>query len=99
MADEKWIDDLRGDMPVSAAAKVTLEARFGAVRDRLPPAVFHADDDIEHVHHLRVSTRRASAALRIFADTLPGNLAKKTRKTLKRLRRSAGDARDWDVFL
>src|SRR5438552_2313389 len=99
MADEKWIAGLRGDMPGSEAARRTLTLRLGAVRDRLPAAVFHADEDVEHVHQLRVSTRRAAAALRLFADCLPERMHKKTRKSLKALRRSAGEARDWDVFL
>lgn len=99
MADEKWIAGLRGDMPVSAAARLALAVRLGAVRDRLPAAVFHPFADIEHVHQLRVSTRRAAAALRLFADCLPPRLDKKARKSLRSLRRSAGAARDWDVFL
>lgn len=99
MADEKWIAGLRGGMSVAAAAKRTLDLRLSAVRDRLPAAVFQADADVEHVHHLRVSTRRAAAALRLFADCLPGRIHDKTKKTLKALRRSAGAARDWDVFL
>src|SRR5207244_2166671 len=61
-------------------------------------AVFHADEDIENVHQLRVATRRAAAALRIFLDCLPGRLHDKTRKALRGLRRAAGEARDWDVF-
>lgn len=99
MADDKWIPGLRGDMPVSVAARLTLALRLGVVRDRLPPAVFHADADMENVHQLRVGTRRAAAALRIFADCLPARLAEKTRRALRKLRRSAGEARDWDVFL
>jgi len=99
MADEKWIAGLRGDMSVIAAAKRALDLRLSVVRDKLPAAVFHADADVENVHHLRVSTRRAAAALRIFADCLPARVHEKTRKTLRALRRSAGAARDWDVFL
>ncbi|MBI2804712.1 MAG: CHAD domain-containing protein [Planctomycetes bacterium] len=99
MADEKWIAGLRGDMPANEAARLALGARLGAVRDHLPAAVFHADADIEHVHQLRVCTRRAAAALRIFTPCLAARLAEKTRKTLRALRRSAGEARDWDVFL
>jgi CHAD domain-containing protein len=99
MADEKWIDGLKGDMLADEAAQRTLNLRLGVVRDRLPAAVFHADDDIEHVHQLRVGTRRAAAALRIFAACVPERLHKNTRKTLRALRRSAGEARDWDVFL
>lgn len=99
MADEKWIAGLTGDMPAHEAARLALDLRLGVVRDRLPAAVFHADDDIEHVHQLRVGTRRAAAALRIFASCLPERLHKKTRKSLRALRRSAGEARNWDVFL
>ena len=99
MADEKWIAGLRGDMSVTAAARLVLAVRLGAVHERLPAAVFHADSDVENVHQLRVSTRRAAAALRIFADCLPTRVHEKTRKTLRSLRRSAGEARDWDVFL
>jgi CHAD domain-containing protein len=99
MADEKWIAGLSGSMHASAAAQLTLSMRLGVVRDRLPGAVFHADDDVENVHQLRVGTRRAAAALRIFAACLPERLHRKTRKTLRALRRSAGEARNWDVFL
>ena len=99
MADEKWIAGLRGDMSVHDAAKKALALRLGVVRDRLPGAAFHAEDDSEHVHQLRVATRRTAAALRIFADCLPARLYKKTRKALRTVRRSAAEARDWDVFL
>lgn len=99
MADDKWIAGLTGDMPAREAARLALKVRLEAVRDSLPAAVFHAEDDIEHVHQLRVATRRAAAALRIFAVCLPERLHKKTRQALRGMRRSAGQARDWDVFL
>ena len=99
MADEKWISGLTGECRRHEAARLALGLRLSVVRDRLPAAVFHADDDIEHVHQLRVGTRRAAAALRIFASCLPERLHKKMRKSLRALRRSAGEARDWDVFL
>ncbi len=98
MADEKWISGLRGNMPVAEAAARVLTVRLGVVLDRLPSAVAHADEDIEHVHQLRVGTRRAGAAVRIFADCLPGKLHKRMRRTLRTVRRAAGAARDWDVF-
>jgi CHAD domain-containing protein len=98
MADEKWISGLHGIMPVGAAAQLVLGNRLAVVRDRLPAAVFQSHLDVEHVHQLRVGTRRAGAALRIFAECLPARLHERTRKTLKKLRRSAGAARDWDVF-
>jgi CHAD domain-containing protein len=99
MADSKWLPDLTPSMPVEQAARHALEVRLAVVRDLLPKAMRSADNDPEHVHQLRVSTRRARAALRIFADGLPDKLHKALRKALRKLRRAAGDARDWDVFL
>jgi CHAD domain-containing protein len=99
MANGKWLPDLSPSMPVEKAARHALEVRLGVVRDLLPKAVHEADKDTEHVHQLRVGTRRARAALRIFAPYLPDKMHKALRKALRKLRRAAGDARDWDVFL
>ena len=51
------------------------------------------------MHQLRVGTRRAGAALNIFSLCLPDKVYASSRKQLRRLRRAAGEARDWDVFL
>jgi CHAD domain-containing protein len=99
MADGKWIDGLTPGMLVADAAKAVLAARFAVVRQFLPLAAEKPYEDVEHVHQLRVGTRRAAAALRVFEDALPRKLLKGTKRTLRRLRRAAGDARDWDVFL
>lgn len=99
MADGKWIEGLTPGMSVADAAKATLVARFAVVRHFLPLAAEKSQEDVEYVHQLRVGTRRAAAALRVFADALPRKLLKATKRTLRRLRRAAGDARDWDVFL
>ena len=99
MAEGKWIDDLSGELPLATAAQHILRIRLGAVGDRLPAAVFHAEEDVEHVHQLRVSTRRAAAAVRIFRDLLTDRAQKGAKKTLRKIRRAAGAARDWDVFL
>jgi CHAD domain-containing protein len=99
MADEKWISGLQSDMPAAQAALHVLRVRIGNVLARLPNAVEHADDDIEHVHQLRVGTRRAAAALRTFATCIAPKLHRKLRRNLRAIRRAAGAARDWDVFL
>src|SRR5262249_28190395 len=57
-----------------------------------------ADEDTEYVHQLRVGTRRAGAAVETFADCLPPKVYRKVRRKLRRIRRAAGAARDWDVF-
>jgi CHAD domain-containing protein len=99
MPDGKWIDGLTAGMPVASAAKTVLEARFGVVKHFLPLAVEKPNEDVEYVHQLRVGTRRATAALRVFEDAFPRKLLKATKRTLRRIRQAAGDARDWDVFI
>ena len=54
---------------------------------------------MEHVHQLRVATRRAGAALRVFRDCLPRKKHREVKRQLRTIRQAAGDARDWDVFL
>jgi CHAD domain-containing protein len=99
MAEGKWIGGLTADAPLTEAAKRVLSVRLRAVGEALPRAVQEADRDPEYVHQLRVATRRADAALRIFSPCLPGKVQKKARRRLRRLRQAAGAARDWDVFL
>ncbi len=99
MADGKWVKNLRPEMSVAAAARQILEARYEVIRTALPLAMREADRDVEHVHQLRVGTRRAGAALRIFATLFPEKPHRKARQQLKKLRRAAGAARDWDVLM
>ncbi len=99
MPDGKWIEGLTPEMSVADAAAVTLAARFEVVRHFLPLAVEKSHEDTEYVHQLRVGTRRAGAALRVFADCLPRKHLKSAKQSLRTIRRAAGDARDWDVFL
>src|SRR5439155_26358979 len=98
MRDGKWIPDLTVNTPPEEAAQKVLAARLHVVRHFLPLAVDSPDEDIEHVHQLRVGTRRAAAALRIFAECLSEKRTRKLRKRIKQIRRAAGAARDWDVF-
>jgi CHAD domain-containing protein len=99
MADGKWIEGLTPDMDLATAAKRVLHARFEVVRHFLPLAAEQPYEDLEYVHQLRVGTRRAGAALRVFADCLPRKHLRSARRSLRLIRRAAADARDWDVFL
>jgi CHAD domain-containing protein len=99
MADGKWIDGLGPKTHTDEAARRVIEVRFQVVRGCLPLAVHDADRDVEHVHQLRVATRRAGAALRTFERWLPGKTFRKAWKQLRAIRRAAGEARDWDVFV
>jgi CHAD domain-containing protein len=94
----KWIDAVQAGGRVSDAARVSLEARLSTVAYWLPLASRQIDDDIEKVHQLRVSTRRAIAALQLYRDWLPRDGYRWLAERLKKIRRAAGAARDLDVL-
>lgn len=95
----KWIDGILPTQPAADAARPAIKLRLKLVASYLPQAAKRADEDPEHVHQLRVATRRAMAALETFADYLPAKRLKKMKKRLRQVRRAAGDARDLDVLL
>lgn len=99
MTSGKWLPDLTASTPLDDAARHVLSLRLGSVREHLGLALRAAGQDPEYVHQLRVGTRRAGAALRIFRSCLPEKVYRKARQRLRFLRRAAGAARDWDVFL
>ncbi|MCI0460135.1 MAG: CHAD domain-containing protein [Gemmataceae bacterium] len=99
MSTGKWISDLSAEVRLADAARRVLSLRLEVVREYLGLALHEAHKDPEYVHQLRVGTRRASAALDIFALCLPEKIYSSSRKRLRKLRRAAGAARDWDVFL
>lgn len=99
MAEGKWIPGLTADTTPAEAARRVLAERLHVVRHYLPLAVTAPEKDVENVHQLRVGTRRTGAALKIFDACLPGKIGRALRKKVKRIRRAAGEARDWDVFL
>lgn len=94
----KWIDSVAAEGRVGDAARVSLEARLAAVLYWLPLAARQIDDDVEKVHQLRVATRRAIAALRLYEDWLPKKTERWLTRRLKKIRRAAGAARDLDVL-
>jgi len=83
-----------------------VEAGFHALSSRLSPlpkllerAALNADEDIEHVHRLRVGTRRADAAITEFSDILEEAETREITASLKQIRKAAGRARDLDVLI
>ncbi len=97
-ADGKWIDRLHRDTPIYVAARRVLKVRLKAVQ-RAVAAEPKPGDEVEHLHKLRVSTRRAAAALRLFGDWCGGKPHNRVRRQLRRIRRAAGEARRCDVQL
>lgn len=98
-SEGKWITGLALAMPLRRAALRVLRARLQPVQAWFPLAAEKAHEDVENVHQLRVATRRARAALELFRETIDEELYGELRSHLRRIRRSAGAARDADVML
>jgi hypothetical protein len=92
-SSNKWISGIDADTSLRKAARVSLRTRLAAVWYYLPLAAEQADDNVEYVHQLRVSTRRALAALRLYGRLCRKRDVRWFRTKLKQIRRAAGDAR------
>ncbi len=53
--------------------------------------------DIEHIHHLRVSSRRIRTALELFQQCLPSKKGDQWRRQMRNVTKALGDTRDTDV--
>jgi CHAD domain-containing protein len=93
----KWIQAAPGD-PLDQVAVRSLRSRLDPLEHYVPLAASGSDENIEYVHQMRVWSRRAAAALRLYKELLPKRRRKWLNRTLKTIRGAAGDARDDDVF-
>ncbi len=94
----KWVRDISPDGPVSQAARRVLKARLGKVWHWLPWAAERSDENAEYVHQLRVATRRAVEAVRVFSELIPKTHRRRLRRRLRQVRCAADAARDLDVL-
>ncbi len=97
--DSKWITGISPDQPVCEVASRVLDARLKAVCRTLPLAAEKSDEDVEHVHQLRISVRRAAEAVRVFSKLIDEAEANALKDRLRRIRLAADDARNWDVMV
>jgi CHAD domain-containing protein len=74
-----------------------LRQRLGAVA-RAIAAVATGKPRAEAVHRLRISARRAAAAITAFRSFVPRRQRRWFKKSLRRIRCAAGEARDLDVL-
>lgn len=93
-----WIEVNSANAPAAEGARQALAARMAEVNRVLPLAAYEYQQDIEHVHRLRTSCRRAAAALLAFRP-LMSSQPKALGKLLRQIRKAAGPARDADVLL
>jgi CHAD domain-containing protein len=96
--ESKWVKGVSPKQPLSKAAHRILRSRLSAVLHWLPLAAQKNDEDVEYVHQLRVSTRRAVEALRVFSDLIPKSARQDLRARLRQVRRVADEARNLDVL-
>ena len=96
--DSKWIAGISPDQPVCEVAGRVLDARLKAVCHSLPLAAEKSDEDVEHVHQLRISVRRAVEAVRVFSGLIEEAEVDALRDRLRRIRLAADEARNWDVM-
>lgn len=93
---DPWRVTAGADEPAGAVAARVVASRLRAIHPLLREA---ARGGREPIHALRVATRRAQAALDVFADLLGARRSKRVAKRLRRMRRAAGEARDLDVLV
>lgn len=86
----------RADGSPWKAAQRALSNRLESV-ERWMRKARRRSDDPEVIHQLRVATRRADSALRLFRDWLPRRKRKSLVQSLRRVRRRAAAVRDLDV--
>ncbi|MCH7752875.1 MAG: CHAD domain-containing protein [Planctomycetes bacterium] len=96
--NSKWIDVPSANAPAAEVARQALAARVAKIKRMLPLAADKYQEDVEHVHRLRTSCRRAAAAVEAFRPLMSGKL-KALGRLLRQIHKAAGPARDTDVLL
>jgi len=87
--------ELDCDGSFSAAAALVVAARSREVFEHAKGVLDLSE--IEHVHDMRVATRRLRAALEVFAPAFPRKRHRKALKRVKELADALGARRDADV--
>lgn len=94
---EKWITRLDAQVSVADAAQHVLDRRIGSTASILKAMAKTGADGDEHVHQLRVATRRAQSALLSFKPWLRRERRRAVNKSLRQIRTAAGLVRMCDV--
>jgi CHAD domain-containing protein len=93
----RWIEGLSADMPLLDALETIFRQRWQGVLHYLPLATESGGQDVEHVHKLRVSSRRLSAVLDVLAEGFPEAPRKRLFRQVEKIRRTCSEARNLDV--
>lgn len=90
-------DGLKGDEPLAEGARRMLRRTFERLLARIDAVA--KDEDPEDVHDARVATRRLRASLQVVEGIFDSTFLRELRRGLRRVARSLGVVRDYDVFL
>lgn len=93
----KLTDGLQGGEPLAEGARRMLRRTFERLLARIDAVV--KDEDPADVHDARVATRRLRASLQVVEGIFDPDLVRELRRGLRRVARSLGAVRDYDVFL
>ena len=96
---DKWLEQNSAADLVTMAAARALRQRIAVVWYHHPRAALCSGRDVEYVHQLRVATRRTVAVIDVFSDVFASRERKTLKKSLAKIRASAGKARDLDVLI
>ena len=86
-----------GGEPVAESARRSLRRLFDKLLAREEAVI--ADEDIENIHQMRVTTRRLRASLQVLEGVYDHKLIRRYRRGLRRIAQALGAVRDRDVFL
>ncbi len=99
MDPAKWFPKLKYSTPLRTAARCVIAPRIRVVEHYAKLVTTRPGEDSEHVHQLRVATRRLAAAISVFKSCLEVRACNELRLATRRLRRAAGRVRDLDVLI
>jgi CHAD domain-containing protein len=97
MARARPIDGLEAEEPYAAAAAKIVAVRAREVADHSEGVLDVAE--IEHVHDMRVATRRLRAALEVFEPCFPPEQFAEALAEVKAIADALGERRDRDVTI
>lgn len=95
MARSREVPGFDCDEPFAAAAERVLRVRAAEVFEHSRGVL--DTTEIEHLHDMRVATRRLRAAMEVFEPCFPRKRFRKSLKKVKRLADALGERRDRDV--
>ncbi len=93
----RWITGLSAEMSLHDALELIFRQRCQGVLYYLPRAADRAGENSDHVHRLRVASRRLAAVLDVLAEGFPEAPRQDLLAIVGKIRRTCGEARDLDV--